>query len=169
MIDATSPLGAGQAIVYATNFLTASRLGYNLQDADSAIVLILRHEATPFAYTDAMWAKYGGVLGPRLKFMDPRSGQPPSANVYMATGYDDRLPNRNIALGALAGRGVHYAVCGLATRLFATGIATAKGVEVETIVKELSSNLIPNAHMMTAGVIAANRAQERGYTFLYVG
>jgi hypothetical protein len=31
---------------------------------------------------------------------------------------------------------------------------------------ELSANLIPNGHLVAAGVVAVNRAQEYGYTLL---
>lgn len=168
-LDATSPRGAGQAIVYTTNFLTASKNGYNLEDAESAIVICLRHEATPFAFTDAMWAKFGGPIGARLSFNDPRTNKAPLLNVYGTAGYGDALPNRNITLGALAGRGVHFAVCGVATRLFATAAANANGSTPDAVYKELTANLITNAHLAAAGVVAVNRAQERGYSFLYVG
>lgn len=168
-LDSISPRGAGQAIVFTTNFLTASKSGYNLDDADSAIVVCLRHEATPFAFTDAMWAKYGGPMSQRLAFNDPKTGKAPVINVYGTAGYEDALPNRNITLGALAGRGVHFAVCGVATRLFATVIANANASTPDAVYKELTANLISNAHLTAAGVVAVNRAQERGYSFLYVG
>jgi intracellular sulfur oxidation DsrE/DsrF family protein len=32
---------------------------------------------------------------------------------------------------------------------------------------ELVANLVPNAHMVPAGVMALTRAQEYGYSFLY--
>jgi len=35
-----------------------------------------------------------------------------------------------------------------------------------TIQDLVIANTIPNSHMVTAGVLAANRAQEYGYTFL---
>jgi intracellular sulfur oxidation DsrE/DsrF family protein len=37
------------------------------------------------------------------------------------------------------------------------------------VFKELTENLVPNGHMVPAGIVAVNRAQERGYTFTYVG
>jgi len=40
------------------------------------------------------------------------------------------------------------------------------GGDSESIYKELIANTVPNGHMVTAGVLAANRAQEYGYTFL---
>jgi len=35
--------------------------------------------------------------------------------------------------------------------------------------KELTANLVPNGHLVAAGVIATTRAQEYGYTLLVAG
>jgi intracellular sulfur oxidation DsrE/DsrF family protein len=169
IIDTVSTTGAGEGIGFATNIFAGSANGYGLADADTAIVLCLRHFATAFAWTDAIWAKYGATIGADLKFDDPRTKRPPVINVYNTSGYGEALPNRNIALDALAKRGVHFAVCGLATRRMASVIARATGASADALLKELSSSMIPNAHLAPAGVVAVNRAQERGYTLLYVG
>ncbi|HYW52116.1 MAG TPA: hypothetical protein VE861_15985, partial [Gemmatimonadaceae bacterium] len=71
--DATSPKGVGEAITFASNFLAASRSGYGLADTDNAVVLSLRHWATPFAFGDVMWAKYGAPIGERIQFKDPKT------------------------------------------------------------------------------------------------
>lgn len=168
-LDALSPTGAGEAIAFATNTFVANKSGYNLGDSDVAIVICLRHLATPFAYSDAMWAKYGATMAAHLKFEDPKTKKAPVINVYNTSGFDGALPNRNIPLDTLAKRGVHFAVCGLATRLHATNIAKAHGLSVEEALKELSASLLPNGHLVPAGVVAVNRAQEHGYSFLYVG
>ena len=65
--------------------------------------------------------------------------------------------------------GVRFAVCSLATRGAANVIAQKTGQSVDAAFKELTDNLIPNGHMVPAGIVAVNRAQERGYTFTYVG
>jgi intracellular sulfur oxidation DsrE/DsrF family protein len=39
---------------------------------------------------------------------------------------------------------------------------------VDDIIKELTEHLVPNSHMVPAGIVAVSRAQERGYTFSYV-
>src|SRR5690349_6010656 len=81
-IDTTEPGTFGQAIAWGRNFLEASSSGYHLTDADTALIICARHDSTPFAYTDAMWAKYGAVLAERSNFVDPKSKQPPTVNVY---------------------------------------------------------------------------------------
>jgi hypothetical protein len=45
-------------------------------------------------------------------------------------------------------------------------VASAVSGNADAIYKELTSNLIPNSHMVSAGVVAVNRAQEYGYTLL---
>ena len=168
-IDANSQAGTGEAIGFAANSFMANKSGYGLNDPDLAIVMCLRHNATHFAYTDAIWAKYGAAMGADLKFDDPKTKKAPVINVYNTSGYGEALPNRNISLDQLAKRGVHYAICGLATRRIAGVISRATGGNIDEIFKELSSNLVANGHLVAAGVVAVNRSQERGYSLLYVG
>jgi hypothetical protein len=167
-IDTTEPGAFGQAIAWSRNFLEASASGYKLTDTDTALVICARHDSTPFAYVDAMWAKYGALFAQRSGFLDPKTKQPPIANVYLASGYGETLRNGGITLDAVLKRGLRLAVCGLATRRIAGMIAKQNNSSPEDAFKELAANLVPNAHIVAAGIIAVNRAQERGYTFASV-
>ena len=164
-MDTTTAPGLGAAMAYARNFFEASASGYKLADADCAQILCLRHHSTSFAFTDAMWAKYGAELSERADYVDPETKQPPAVNPYEAV---TRRDDRAVTLSSLAKRGVRYAVCSMATRRAATLIAERKGGKVDEVFKELTDHLIPNAHMVPAGIVAVNRAQERGYTSLAV-
>jgi hypothetical protein len=167
--DTTSPEGFGQALFFVRNYFAANASGYTLTDADLAQVVCMRHQSTSFAFTDAMWAKYGPMLSERAGgFVDPKTKQVPTSNVYLATGYGETLPNVNVTSEQLAKRGVRYAVCSLATRAAAQLIATKTGGNVDALFKELTGNLIPNGRMVPAGIVAVNRSQERGYSFVYV-
>jgi hypothetical protein len=55
----------------------------------------------------------------------------------------------------------------MATRRLASTIAKAGGPSADTAYAELVANLMPNAHMVPAGIVALNRAQERGYAFAH--
>ena len=59
---------------------------------------------------------------------------------------------------------MHVAVCQMATRNFAGLLAQATGVEADAVYNELAANLVGNAHLVAAGIVALSRAQERGYT-----
>jgi intracellular sulfur oxidation DsrE/DsrF family protein len=62
-------------------------------------------------------------------------------------------------------KGVQFAVCQTASQGIAGRIAQATGGDTETILKEIGANLIPNSRFVPAGIVAVNRAQERGYSF----
>lgn len=167
--DATSQTGAGEAITFATNYYLANKAGYGLESRDLAVVICLRHWATAFAFNDAIWAKYGTHLAERIKFTDPRTQAAPTKNVYLDDSYGMQLPNRGTTLDDMIARGTHFAICGLATRAFSGIIATKVGAKPDEIYAELNAGLIANAHMMAAGIVAVNRAQERGYSLQYIG
>ena len=167
--DTTSAGGYGQALFFARNYFAANASGYKLADADLALVICMRHESTSFAFNDAMWAKYGAALSERANhFVDPKTRLVPTTNLYLVGGYGETLRNVNVTIDQLTSRGVRFAVCGLATRAAAQLAATKGGGNADAIFKELTENLVPNGHMVPAGIVAVNRAQEHGYSFVYV-
>ena len=159
ILDVTSAEGAQMGVAYATNFYNANRTGYQVDNADIAVVVCLRHFATGFAFNNAMWKKYGRQLAQGSDYTAP-DGEVPKTN--------PRNSGNRPALDNLSRRGAHFAVCGLATRLFASMIA-GRGANSDAAFKELSDNTVPNAHIMAAGVVAVARAQEYGYSLIYVG
>jgi intracellular sulfur oxidation DsrE/DsrF family protein len=165
VFDTTTPAGFGAALLYANNFFLANQTGYGLGNSDTAVVIVARHNSTQFAYTDAIWAKYGAPIARGGDFDDPKTKQRPVVNVYNAAGYGALLPSLGTTVDSLAKRGVHFAVCQMATRRIAGIIAEASGATADAVYNELVANLVPNSHMVPAGIVALNRAQERGYTF----
>lgn len=157
IFDATSPEGAADAIRYAGNFFTANKNGYGLESSEVAIIIVLRHRATQFAFSDEVWAKYGKVFSAEDKFTDPKTGAIPTANYYRS------------GLDAHVKRGVHFAVCDMSTNRLKSAIARSTGGKPEEIYKELTGSAMGNAHFVAAGILALSRAQERGYSMSYAG
>jgi hypothetical protein len=155
--DALSAEGVAGAIRFADNFFTANKNGYGLEPSDVAVVICLRHRATQFAFSDAIWAKHGAALSESDKFTDPKTGQAPIVNVYRG-GLDGHVKH-----------GVHFAICDLATHRLASFIARKSEANADAIYKELTTNALGNGHFVAAGILAVNRAQERGYAVAYVG
>jgi len=169
IFDTTTSAAIGQGIFFANNFFTGNKNGYGLEPSDLAVVVGMRHQSTGFAFSDAMWAKYGAGLAERAgNFTDPKTKVVPAINVYRATGYGQELTNNGVTIDAVAKNGVHFAVCQMATRACSMAIARRTGGKAEDIYAELTANLIPNAHMVPAGIVAVTRAQERGYAFVAV-
>lgn len=169
VIDSSTADGGGSALLYATNFFTANKAGYNLDPPAIAVVVVLRHFSTPFAYTDATWAKYGAAFSEITNFKDPKSKAAPTTNLYNSGEYGLTLTNFGNTISSLVQKNVQFAVCNVATRFFAGVIADKTKGNADSVYQELASNMIPNAHIVAAGVLGVSRAQERGYTFLYAG
>jgi hypothetical protein len=164
VFDTTTPAGFGAAVAYANNFLTASKDGYGLTDQDHGIIIVARHFATPFAYNDAMWAKYVKAMPPFVVLDDPKTKQRPTFNLYNVGTYGLDLPNLGTTIPDVVKRGVHFAVCQMATRFFAGPLAQGTGGNADAVYNELVANLVGNSHLAAAGIVAVNRAQEHGYT-----
>ncbi len=165
-IDASTVRGAGEALLYANNLYEANKAGYGLVDADTAIVVCMRHFATAFAFNDAVWAKYGPIMATMLEFVDPKTKQPPKTNLLTSAEYGMALPSLGNTIDGVRARGTRFAVCDMATRFFAGQVAGATKGTPDAVYRELTGNMIPDSRMVAAGVVAVNRAQEHGYTLL---
>jgi intracellular sulfur oxidation DsrE/DsrF family protein len=166
VFDTTSHDRLADAILFANNFIRVNRADYGLQNHDLAVVIVVRHRSTPFGYNDAMWAKYGATIAARAKVEDPKSKLAPKINIFNSGDYAELLSNRGTTLDSLFKQGLQLAVCGISTRAYAASIAQAVGGNAETIFNELTSNLVNNARMVPAGIVAVSRAQERGYSLV---
>ena len=69
VFDTTTPDGFGHALVFGSNFLDTNKNAYGLEYSDLALMIIVRHNSTPFAYNDMMWSKYGTVFAQKAGFM----------------------------------------------------------------------------------------------------
>ena len=169
VVDGVTANGAGEAVLFASNLYAANKAGYALGENDLAIIVVMRHFATPFAFTDAMWAKYGKGMSAMLNFKDPKSKEAPATNLFNSAAYGLTLPNLGNTIDALIKRGTQFAVCDMAMHVAANQLAAAGAGEADAIYKDFAANLIPSSHIVPAGVVAVNRAQERGYTLIYAG
>ena len=158
VLDVTTASGVGEALGFANNLFTGNTSGYDLNDADLAMVICLRHLATVFAFTDPLWAKYGKAMADAVKYT-ARASDLPNTNPYNAAPRS--------AFDVLAKRGVQFMVCDTASHRFARMLAGSG--DAEAVYKEMAANMIPNSRFVPAGVIGTTRAQEYGYSLLFVG
>jgi hypothetical protein len=158
VFDSVSPEGVASAVQFSGNFFTGNKNGYDLEPSAVGVIIVMRHRATQFAFTDAIWSKYGAHLSESEKFVDPKTNQAPTANVYR-NGLENQIT-----------RGVHLAVCDLSTHRLAGYIARKiEGGNADAVYKELTTNALGNVHFVPAGIVAVNRAQEHGYTLSHAG
>lgn len=166
VFDTTSMEAARTANFFAANYIRTNKQDYGVDHSELSVVIVLRHLSAVFGYNDAMWAKYGTTLASRAKVEDPKTGKPPAVNLLNASGGGEQAPNRGVTLDSLAKQSAQFAVCTLSTRAMAGAIAHASGSTADAVFTELSNNLVANARLVPAGIVAVSRAQERGFTFV---
>jgi intracellular sulfur oxidation DsrE/DsrF family protein len=166
LFDTTTPEALNLALQFGNNYYTTNQQAYGLQDADIAVLFVVRHKSTSFGYNDAMWAKYGRHFVNQAGFSDAAVNQPPGVNVFL-TGKPTATFTNAGRLNDLIKRGLHLAVCATSSRGIATAIARDTGGDADKIFEEMGANLLPNTRRVPAGITAVNRAQERGYSFVH--
>ena len=154
VIDTTSADGFRNALLFAGNFMLANLNDYGLQNQDLALIVVARHISTGYGFNNDMWAKYGAALTGAVPAADAKAKEQPKGN-----------PNAT-SLASLSSQGVQFAVCSMATRRLAGTITRATGGNTDAVNSELMANLVSNGRMVPAGIVAVNRAQERGYSLV---
>ena len=146
MFDTITEDGLRDALLFANNFMIVNRADYGLENKDLAVIVVVRHLSTAFGYNNEMWAKYGASM--------------------MGVKEASKVNARAAAMDSLSKQGVQFAVCAMATRANAGSIARAVGGTTDAIFAELTANLVSNARMVPAGIVAVSRAQERGFSLV---
>ena len=122
-----------------------------------AVVIVARHGSGPFAFNEAIWAKYGAIFAANMSAADKVQHPNPTTNIHA------------VRLSALAAQGMRLAVCNLTTRAYTQRIAKEMGTDPEAVYKELTTNTVAPATFVPAGIVAVTRAQERGYALVATG
>jgi intracellular sulfur oxidation DsrE/DsrF family protein len=160
VFDVTSSRGVPEALHFANNIYSGNKSLYGLGEADLAVVIILRHSATAFGYSDAMWAKHGKALAAATSYNDPKSSESPKVNPFNATRIE--------TFDEMAKRGVQFGVCDTASHNLARRLAGPSG-DADATYKEMVASMIPSSRLVVAGVIGVTRAQEYGYSVVHAG
>src|SRR4029450_4576678 len=75
VFDVVSSRGVPEALHFANNIYSGNKSMYGLEQGDLAVLIVLRHAATAFGSSDAMWAKYGKALAAATSYADPKSSE----------------------------------------------------------------------------------------------
>lgn len=178
----------GLVLSNATGYIRGMRDAVAAGPDDVQTVVVLRHQAVPMIFNDAMWAKY--EIGKDRKVKDEHSGKwamqnPFAGTTRPATLAGDSSPRRsNSAANAsptratssadrpqanlawLASHGHIILGCDLATRGYAGLVAERTKGDSHAIYEEFKANLLPGVILQPTGVYAAHRAQEAGCTYI---
>ena len=145
-----------RAMLMSSNFLDAYHDDFGAKAGEANAVIGVHGPALAIGFNDAAWAKYG--FGKNSNVIDPATKEQSLRNIFRTGG--------QLSVDTLQGRGVVFLMCNTALRLMSRSIASARGETQEAVYADLDASRLPNTILVPAMVVAINRAQEAGFTYL---
>jgi hypothetical protein len=134
-------------------------------------VVVLRHEAIPYALEDRLWAKY--KLGEMFNITDPATKAPSLRNMFWKPKAGDfsvpGIGNVQIGINELQESGAMFCVCNMAITVFSAAIAQGSNMDAEEVKKDFLAGVLPDIQLVPSGVWAVGRAQEHECAYCFVG
>jgi len=149
---------ADTAMLMANNYLDAYTQEFGAKPAEVGAVIGVHGGALALGFNDAAWAKYS--MGKGSNVTDPGTKEPAVRNIFATGG--------TLSVDATQKRGVVFLLCNTALRMRARATAAERGETYETVYGDLKASLLPGMILVPALVVAINRAQEAGFTYLRV-
>jgi intracellular sulfur oxidation DsrE/DsrF family protein len=177
VFDATRPHEimpfAWPLVFLMTNAATGST------EKDCSVVVVLRHDAIPYAFEDRLWAKYkfaevfkAGDIGGAFQAADAATAASvrnpfwkPKKGDFKAPAFGE-LP---IGINELQAKGVMFCVCNAAITIYSAALAQGMNMAPADVMKEWMGGLLPGIQVVPSGVWAVGRAQEHGCTYCFAG
>jgi hypothetical protein len=140
-------------------------------ERDNNVVVVLRHEAIPYAFEDRLWAKY--KFGETFKADDPATKAPAVRNPFWKPKPGDyKIPgfgNVDIGIDQLQESGVMFCVCDAAMTVYSAVMAGGLNQDPAEVKKDWLSGLLPGVQVVPSGIWAVGRAQEHGCNYCFAG
>jgi len=146
------------AMLMANNFLDAYSEAFEAKPGEVNAVIGVHSGALSIGFNDAAWAKYS--LGKSSSVIDPATKEPAVKNIFAAGG--------RLSVAESQKRGVVFLMCNTALRLRSRALATERGETYEAVYEDLKASRLPGMILVPALVVALNRAQEAGFSYLRV-
>ncbi len=140
-------------------------------ESDCGVVVVLRHDAIPYAMDNSMWAKY--KFGEVFKADDPKTGKPSIRNPFQKPDAGDfKVPGFGevkIGINELQESGVMFCVCDAAMTVFSAALAEGMKMDAKAVKQEWVNNILPGIQPVPSGVWALARAQEQKCAYIFAG
>lgn len=141
------------------------------EEKDNSVVVVLRHDAIPYAFDNRLWDKY--KFGEVFKANDPATKAPATRNPFWKPKPGDfKIPGiGNVAIGIneLQASGVMFAVCEAAITVYSAAVADGMKMNAADVKKDWLSGLLPGIQPVPSGVWALGRAQEHKCAYIFAG
>jgi len=146
---------------------------------DSSVVVVLRHDAIPYAFEDRLWAKYNfgelfkaGEVGKTFKAADYKTAVANRNPFWKPKAGDFEVPGIgpvSIGINDLQAKGVMFCVCNAAIGVYTAAVAKGMNMKPEDVKKDWMAGLLPGVQVVPSGVWAVGRAQENGCAYCFAG
>lgn len=147
-----------RAMLMASNYLDAYLNEFGAKAGDVNAVIGVHGPGLSIGFNDAAWAKYG--IGKSVSVIDPLTKEASLRNTFARGGA--------LSVETLQKRGVVFLMCNTALRLRSRGFAAERGETYETVYEDLKASRLPGVLLVPALVVAINRAQEAGFSYVRV-
>jgi hypothetical protein len=140
-------------------------------EKDCGVVVVLRHDAIPYAFEDRLWEKY--KFGEMFKAHDPETKAPatrnpfwkPKPGAFKVPGFGEVA----IGINQLQNSGVLFCVCNAAMTVYSAVAASSMDKKADDVKKDWEAGLLPGITVVPSGVWALGRAQEKGCGYIFAG
>ena len=147
-------------VFYVTNNETG------VADNDMTAMVVIRHNAIPFAMEDRLWAKYN--LGKAFNLKD-KDGKFLTRNPYYSPQEGD-FPNPAIeGIQKMQSRGAMFCVCNMALKVYGGIVAAEAKLDPKDVYNDWASGILKDIQIVPSGVWAIGRAQENRFGYCYAG
>jgi intracellular sulfur oxidation DsrE/DsrF family protein len=158
----------GRALQETRAYLDIYPKAYGLGDRDVNAVVAAHGIMLCMLLGDEIWKRYELGAFPTADFTDPRTNAPALRNIYLTDGEGEVLPE-GTSVPALMKRGVTFLACNNALTHFSQTLAARAKRPQPAVYDELRAGLVPGSVVVPAMIIAINRAQERGCSYIFTG
>jgi intracellular sulfur oxidation DsrE/DsrF family protein len=163
--DASEPHGGMPFIWTWVYYLTNNETG--VADNDMTAMVVLRHNAIPFAFEDRLWKKYN--LGEVFKVTDNTTQKPAVRNPYYIPQPGD-FPAPGIeGIQKLQSRGAMFGVCNMALKVYSAMVAKEAKLDAQDVYKDWAGGVLKDIQIVPSGVWAIGRAQQHKFAYCYAG
>ena len=138
---------------------------------DCSVVVVLRHNAIPFAFDNGIWEKY--KFGSKFKIDDQATKAASIRNPFWKPAKGDfvipGIGEVNIGIDELQADGVMFCVCDVAVTVNSAVTAKTMKMDAGEVKKDWIAGLLPGIMVVPSGVWAVGRAQEHNCSYCFVG
>ena len=163
--DAPEPHAGFPFIWSWVYYQTNNQTGIN--DNDMTAMVVLRHNAIPFALKDQLWKKYG--FGELFGVVDNTTGVSALRNPYYQPKEGDYPMPGIEGIKQLQSRGAMFCVCEMALTVYSGMAAQQMELKPEEVKEEWVNGVLPGIQIVPSGVWALTRAQKKDCGYIYAG